>query len=142
MSDARLRQLERAHAAAPSLATLQALDVERRRAGDGPWLPALVYADPFAEAAALRARIEAGLVSMFELGWRRGFSVELVTPTPARGTPEWLEVDRHLEAAMREAVRTKFAQLGIGFPWIDPMAEARAEHTLLASGIRPPRGGD
>lgn len=50
MSDTRLRQLARDLDAAPSAAALARLDAERARVGDGPWLPALVYADPFAEA--------------------------------------------------------------------------------------------
>lgn len=43
MTDARLRAAERAHALEGTATTRDALDAERRRCGDGPWLPARVY---------------------------------------------------------------------------------------------------
>ena len=52
--DAEVRRLARVLDADPSRENLERLDSARRRTGDGPWIPAVIYIDPAAE---LRSRM-------------------------------------------------------------------------------------
>lgn len=109
MSDERTRDLERRARHDPGAAEL--LVRARCRAGDGPYLPVLA-SDALRWWRALRfVRLHINLLAL-------------------RGA-----ISASIEASFSAAMdaHTQFA--GVGFPWIDPAAEARATEVLLSSGI-------
>lgn len=134
MADQRLRDLERDLAAHPTPAARDRLAAERARRGDGPWLPVLA-----ADLARWSEAIFCEKIEMLFREWEAtaapgdwssiGFAVR---PIEARGVSAFHAI-REQMAAIDEAQR----RAGLAFPWVDPLAEARATAEALAA-LPPP----